>query len=122
VIIQGEQKPRIINLENFKDDDFNYGNDFTQFGYKIYDKDIITENKILLLEIKLKDRVHEFPLFKQYDKYAIINEQTQAFLNMVTFDIDKYLDSSEDIDDQNFNFFDSLELLGGKTLCEYKLN
>ena len=40
---------------------------------------------------------------------------------MVTFEIQKYLFSANQIDETKFDFFDNLEILNGEQLCEYYL-
>ena len=45
----------IINLENFKIKDFQFQNEFTQFGYKIYNKKFKYVNKFLLVEARLQE-------------------------------------------------------------------
>ena len=35
-----EYGTRIVNLENFRDNDFQYENKFTKFGYKVYNREI----------------------------------------------------------------------------------
>jgi hypothetical protein len=50
-----EYGTRIVNLENFGKDDYQYENKFTTFGYKVYNREIKGVNKFLLVEAKLKD-------------------------------------------------------------------
>jgi hypothetical protein len=61
---------KIVNMENFKEKDFQYENNFTLFGYKVYNRDLQGDNKILLIDIKLKQEVlSKSQLFNEYDKF-----------------------------------------------------
>lgn len=61
---------KIVNMENFKEKDFQYENKFTLFGYKVYNRDLQGDNKILLIDIKLKQEVlSKSELFNEYDKF-----------------------------------------------------
>ena len=61
-------------------------------------------------------------LFTDYDFNVILFQQMKAALNMVFLNMQSYLLIDGSIDENNFDFFAPLELLNGKSLCDYYLN
>ena len=59
-----------------------------QMGYKVYNKDRKGYDKQLLVEIRLKEQIHQ--TFNSYEKTLIINNSVISMLNLVTFDIQKF--------------------------------
>ena len=120
----GQDSKRLVDFENFEDEEFQYINNFTRFGYKIYNRDIIENNNFLLIEVQLRKEIYQqrSKLFNEFDKNQIIQLMLKALLNMVTFEIHKFLYSEYQIDESRFNFFNNLELLDGEQYCLFYLD
>jgi len=86
----------VVNLENFENKDFQFKNEFTKFGYKIYNKRFKYKNNFLLVEARLQNRVlDQGNFFSDFDKSRILHDQLKSLQNLVPLDLESYLNKPE---------------------------
>lgn len=112
-----------IDLENFQETDWSYTNLMCKFGYKQYNKQYNAHKNFVLFENHLREQVlNQSSLFNDYDRAEILFNQSKASMNMVHLSVSGFLQKTDAIDEEQFNFFQPLEVLGGLSLCDYYLN
>jgi hypothetical protein len=112
------KKQIIIKMPNFEREEWNFMNDVTMSGYKLYYNDGDLDEDCLLLQANLAEVINFRPGFNESDHIMILKYQIRFLMNMVPF----ILDQAMFFELNESNFLQPNEMMDGKSICEIMLD